>query len=157
MKTRVLALLALALSILVSAPESRGHNKHDRFKEVVLCRSDRGFVKAREGSCKKRETQISFPVVNAETKCDAGELLDGDGNCVAIPTDTNTNADTLCDAGQILLGGGEGCFPVNQLSSYPCGNGQIDAGEQCDDGFAVNGPDGLCTSSCYNTHRIGTT
>lgn len=41
---------------------------------------------------------------NAETECDTGELLEGDGNCIPIPVDTN--AATECPIGHALLGGG---------------------------------------------------
>lgn len=74
------------------------------------------------------------------TKCGTGQLLNGGGECVSDPN--------ACAVGEVLLGGGEGCFPANQLAGYPCGNGQIDDGEQCDDGFSNNGPDALCDDSC---------
>lgn len=43
---------------------------------------------------------------NAGTLCTAGQYLDGDGSCQAIPVNTNTNAGTLCVAGQYLDGDG---------------------------------------------------
>lgn len=45
---------------------------------------------------------------NAATICGTGQLLDGDGNCIAIPvdTDTNTNAATICSDDKVLMGDG---------------------------------------------------
>jgi hypothetical protein len=43
---------------------------------------------------------------NAATICTGDKVLDGDGDCVALPTDTDTSAATQCSAGQVLLGDG---------------------------------------------------
>jgi hypothetical protein len=55
---------------------------------------------------------------NAGTLCSAGQYLDGDGSCYAIPADTNSNADTICAAGEYLDGDG-----VCRNNSYIVANG----------------------------------
>jgi hypothetical protein len=51
---------------------------------------------------------------SAATQCGTDELLDGDGQCVPIPTDTDTSAETQCPDGHALLGDGS-CADLGQL------------------------------------------
>lgn len=109
----VIGLLAGVLGTLVwSGPVSA---------ELVLCKSFLGFVRAREGRCRRRETLIPIPQgsgdTNAATECGEGEVLLGDGSCVAL------------------------------APSALCGNGIVDTGEQCDQGLE-NGPEEICTDKC---------
>lgn len=120
---------------------------------VVLCRSILGFVKAREGSCKRWEREI--PAQNAVALCGSGEILDGDGSCIPVPvntdtlaalncsndeiakfngtawecapipvsTDTDTNAATECSIGYVLLGGGA-CLDMRaEFAEQECSSG----------------------------------
>jgi len=103
-----LALILIELAFSLATPVSA---------EVVLCESFLRTIKAREGTCKRWESQIVLPVSNASTECVTGELLDGDGNCIPTPVDTDTNAASLCAEGEVLLGGSEGgkCSNIFEL------------------------------------------
>ena len=71
---------------------------------------------------------------NAGTQCSAGQYLDGDGTCKAIPVDTtipNTNAQTICTGATFLDGDGN-CTAMTVDTTIPdtnaqtlCGTGQL--------------------------------
>lgn len=56
---------------------------------------------------------------NAETICDSGEVLLGDGTCITLPS--NTNAETTCGDGLVLLGDGTCKSYISVVGSCPEG------------------------------------
>ncbi len=59
---------------------------------------------------------------NAQTQCSSSDqLLDSDGDCIAIPvdTDSNTNAETICSSGQVLMGDGSCKTLAEDLPELP--------------------------------------
>lgn len=105
-------------------------------------------------------------VVNTGEQCDDGNTTAGDG-CSAtcqITTQCNDGVDNDGDGDIDCQPGNEdpGCFPDGaggggscnpndgtETNGAVCGNGVVNAGEQCDDGNTVSG-DG-CSASCQTT------
>lgn len=73
-------------------------------------------------------------------------MLDGDGNCIPIPVDTNTNAVTICSSGEVLTGGG-GC--VDQVAGT-----DTNAETECPDGHALLGG-GSCVDVAGLVQQLG--
>ena len=94
---------------------------------------------------------------NAGTQCDTGEVLDGDGACIATSTITpNTNAETICADGEYLDGSGACIANIASSGVSSVGPLYFEFGNS----FATyNAKTGeiyfpLSTSSVYN-HRSG--
>ncbi|PMD57550.1 uncharacterized protein K444DRAFT_29930 [Hyaloscypha bicolor E] len=90
--------------------------------------------------------------------CDLGPLLNGkpgsgcSADCKCLPVCGNGKVEKgeECDAGPLNGVYGSGCSKDCQLCGY-CGDGKIDdeAGEQCDNGYLLNGtPGNPCSANC---------
>ena len=95
---------------------------------IFACVSKNGNIQrlVNEASqCKNKEIAVAWgggsPTVdtNAGTICGTGQLLDGDGNCVPIPVDTNTQR-TDAEIQAVV-----GPHTVDTLSNLNCGSGQV--------------------------------
>ncbi len=104
---------------------------------------------------------------NAGTLCATGELLDGDGNCVPIPVDTDTTYDVIADRGLELVGTEFGLIDScaddqvlswdNGTSAWVCAD-QIDTdttyGVVANRGIALTGTDFGLIESCGNNEIL---
>ena len=100
-------------------------------------------------------------IVTVDEQCDDGNLVDGDGcnsDCTSECGNSVLNAGEACDLDELgsatcansgFTGGTLSCSPTCQLDTsncVQCGNGTIEANEDCDGGNAVDG-DG-CSALC---------
>jgi cysteine-rich repeat protein len=99
--------------------------------------------------CREDCTFCGDDILDAGEECDDGNNLDGDG-CSAFCED-----EPFCGDGILQVELGETCEPPGSNAGQPnecrgdctfCGDGNLDAGEECDDGNNLDG-DG-CSAFC---------
>jgi len=111
-------------------------------------------------------SQCGDNVKQAPEQCDNGDLNDTNNNGPNQPCSANCTFNAVaccvggkftdgtpngkCDAGTSTVYG-DAALAASHNASFcaasPCGNGQLDAGEQCDNG-AANGPNAPCSNDC---------
>lgn len=117
--------------------------------EVVLCKSAwSSYVKVRHDRCLWGEKEIVLP-----EGLQGEQGPKGDQGPMGDPGPNGQSAADLCESGHLLMSDGNGgvCLtPAELVALGLCGNGEVNDGEQCDNG-QDNGPDGTCTNLCrYN-------
>jgi hypothetical protein len=81
--------------------------------------------------------------------CDSEPIDDPEGDAVEVDaSDEEDDGDDDDDAPEDPTERFKTGDPASgDLPASPCGNGLVDAGEECDDGWA-NGPNQECTNAC---------